>query len=247
MKDIDFLPEWYKTGRRRQAAIRTQWAALAGIFAVMIVWDFAAGRSISTAEGQVSAMARRQVELAGAAKKFNELRAEMKSLQDKARAMDQIDSRIDVASVLGELSYLVDARIVLRKVELMSEKFAEVQQTGSAGNRPVMVRAAGVKPNDQKAAPVGAVRFKIVVSGVAADSSDVATLIRKLEDSAYFFQVVPGFSRYIDLPGHVLDGEPQAAGHQARNEPAKAVDRGSKSIRVADFEISCYLANYREQ
>jgi len=238
MKDIDFLPEWYKSGSRRQAVIRTQWAAIIGIFAVMIVWDFAAGRSISTAEGQVSEMARRQVELAGATKKFNELKGEIKSLQDKARALDQIDSRIDIANVLAELSYLVDARIVLRKVELISERIVDIQQTMPTGNRPGVVRAGGAKPNDQQAAPVGAIRFKIALSGVAADSSDVASLIRKLEDSAYFFQVVPGFSRNIDLPGHVLDGEPQAA---------KAMDRGSKSIRVTEFEISCYLANYRQQ
>jgi hypothetical protein len=35
MKEIDFLPEWYKNGRRRRMRYRTQYAVLGCIFVVM--------------------------------------------------------------------------------------------------------------------------------------------------------------------------------------------------------------------
>jgi len=46
MKEIDFLPKWYKSGRRRQISYRTQYVGLAGIFLLMNVRNLAASRSI---------------------------------------------------------------------------------------------------------------------------------------------------------------------------------------------------------
>jgi len=51
-------------------------------------------------------------------------------------------------------------------------------------------------------------------------------LICKLDDSPYFCQVVPSFSRNKKMKvGTGLAGE---------------------NFQVSEFEISCYLANYRE-
>ncbi len=49
MKDIDFLPEWYKSGKRREVSYRTQYMALGGVFLVMAVWSLTTTHSISQA------------------------------------------------------------------------------------------------------------------------------------------------------------------------------------------------------
>jgi hypothetical protein len=36
MKEIDFLPEWYRDGKRRESHYRTQYLAIGCLFAVMV-------------------------------------------------------------------------------------------------------------------------------------------------------------------------------------------------------------------
>ena len=57
MKEIDFLPEWYRSGRQRQMRYRTQYIALGGIFAVMMVWNLVCICSLSSAKTQLARMA----------------------------------------------------------------------------------------------------------------------------------------------------------------------------------------------
>jgi len=66
-----------------------------------------------------------------------------------------------------------------------------------------------------------------VISGVAADASNVAELLCRLEDSPYFQLVYPSFSRNRNIKtGTNLAGE---------------------NYQASEFEISCYLANYRQE
>jgi hypothetical protein len=74
--------------------------------------------------------------------------------------------------------------------------------------------------------PLGGVKFKVVINGVAADASDVAELVCRLEDSPYFCLVYPSFSRNKKMT--------------VTKRPAR------EDFQVTEFEIGCYLANYEE-
>jgi hypothetical protein len=224
MKEIDFLPNWYKSGRRRQISYRTQYIGLGGIFVAMVMWNFAATHSISKATTAL-AQAESKVSVAESVSwAFAKIKSEVTQLQKKAESIEEIDSKIDAASVLAEISFLIDKKIVLSKVEFKAERFADRQRrkpnSGSA------IRAAGRNFAGKQAQPLGDVRFKVVISGVASDASDIAELICRLEDSPYFRLVYPSFSRNRNIKtGTNFAGE----NHQ-----------------VSEFEISCYLANYNE-
>ena len=225
MKEIDFLPEWYKSGRRQQISYRAQYAALGGIFVVIMVWNFIATHSISKATAELALGAERQAEAKNVSREFAGIKSQVTQLQEKAKSIEEIDSKIDVANVLAELSFLIDEKIVLGKVEFGAERFADIQK--SKANAGSTVRVARAKFGGKGAQLLGDVRFKIMISGVAADASDVAELICRLEDSPYFCQVIPSFSR------------------------SKKIKVGMSSARedlqVTEFEISCYLANYRQE
>jgi len=217
MKEIDFLPEWYKNSRRRQFSYRTQYVALAGVFLVMMVWNFTSLNSISRATAELAQMATRQSKAQNASKEFTNIKNKVKELQTKAQVIREIDPKIDVAGVLAEMSFLLDEKIVLRKVEFVAEKFLDSQW--SQPSTGYVVRVAPARFGEQQALPIGDVRFKVVINGVAADASDVAALVRKLEDSPYFCLVYPSFSRNTAI---------------------------LTDCQVSEFEISCYLANYRQ-
>ena len=248
MKEIDFLPEWYKSGRRRQVSYRTQYIAIVGVFVVMVVWSFITTHSISQASAQYAQMATNQAQTEKVSAKLAELENEMSQLRKNAESIGEIDSRIDVADVLAEMSFLIDEKIVLRKAEFVAEKFLDEQdvKTSPAG----VVRVVQANLSNKKELPLGNVRFKVVIAGVAADASDVATLMCKLEDSPYFCQVVLAFSR-----GDAEIGIERASSSFAETDVAggtvKNTDRVRESavqskIQVNEFEINCYLANYCE-
>jgi hypothetical protein len=223
MKEIDFLPEWYKSGRRRQTSYRTQYIALGGVFVLMMVWNLVGGRSISKATAELAREAPGQAEIGSASEEFTRIRSELTELRRKAESIKEIDSKIDVTSILGEMSFLVDGKIVLSRLEFLPERLAD-SQDGKA-NSGSAVRAAGGNLGRKRSLPLGDVRFKVVIKGVASDASDVAELVCKLEESAYFCEVTSSW----------------------RNKEIRAgVGLTKKGLRVSEFEIHCYLANYRQ-
>lgn len=237
MKEIDFLPEWYKSGQRREVNYRTMCLAFGGVFVVMMVWNFVATRSLSKAEAALAKMAPVRTEAEGVSRKFADLENKMSGLHKKLESVKRIDSKIDVASVLGELSFLVDEGVVLRKVDLIAEKFVARDDKPSAPGG-ALVRVAQSKPFANSMLPLGNVKFKVVISGLASDPADVAGLICRLDESPYFCQVVLSFSQNAKIR---LDRS--AANGQSKTQngpPGNAAD-----VKATDFEVTCYLANYR--
>jgi hypothetical protein len=242
MKEIDFLPEWYKTGRRRQINYRAQCYVLGGIFVVMIVWNFVASYSMAKANAQVLEMTTKQRQAEKVSAKLIDLKNELNLYHKREGLVEKIDSKINAANVLAEISYLVDERIVLSKIELVSEKIANDEPSPQAN---AVVRAVQSNFNTNKEAPVGDVRFKVLLAGVAVDAGDVAGLICKLENSPYFCQVILSFSRNTDLKSEGANSSyeqttPTSNGGQAGNSESVG------KIQVSKFQISCYMANYQE-
>jgi len=249
MKEIDFLPEWYKSGRRRQLSYRTQCLALGGIFLVMMVWSLTTTHSISEAKAELADMEIKQTQAGHVSSELSQLRNELREFQNKAASIDRIDSKIDVSNVLAELSFLVDERIVLSKVEMIAEKYVDEKDNGSSAQTGTIVRVVREKFSKNNNLPLGDVRFRIVAAGVAADASDVAALMCKLEDSPYFCHVTLSYSRSTEAKN---ESNPQTG---TKTESADMVSgekdhiqemETNKNIQVTEFEMTCYLANYQE-
>lgn len=225
MKEIDFLPSWYKSDRRRQMSYRTQCVALACVFVAMMVWNFVCAHSVSKARGELTQNIVRQAEAISASREFARVEHEVAQLQKKADFIDRIDSKIDVGSVLAEMSFLIENNVILSKVELLAERlFSRRRAQGGGGSA---VKIAGGPGITKKELPLGHARFKVVIGGVASKASDVAELICRLEDSPYFFHVIPSFSRNKNI---------KAAAGAAKED-----------FQLSEFEIVCYLANYRQE
>jgi len=243
MKEIDFLPEWYRTGQKRQVNYRMQCIVLSGVFAVMGVWSLATTRSISNVRAELTRMAQRRDQAESASAELAEVASELKALRQKLGSVEEIDSRIDVASVLAEISFLTDEMVVLSKVEFISEKVGQGGQSKPSRGAGAVVRAAQAQFGKKSNLPLGDVRFKITLAGVAAEASDVMALIRRLEESPYFRQVVLSFSRNAEVARErvtSLTDRTDIIGRRA------ATGGRTGSIQVSEFEINCYLGNYRE-
>lgn len=243
MKEIDFLPEWYKSGKRREVNCRTQYIALGGIFIVMIVWNYMTTHYISMAKAEFTRNKTEQAQAQNVSTKLVELQNEMSIAQKRKNLIQKIDSKIKVANLLAEMSYLIEENIVLSKIELVAEKFSQEQDKEKSQQLAGVVRAIRGFENRQDL-PLGNILFKIIIAGVAADASDVAALICKLENSPYFSQVTLSFSRDVEIERN--DKGLQINQDESLNNNFAELNADGK-MKVTKFQINCYLANYRQK
>ena len=212
IKEIDFIPQWYKAGQKRQCSYRKQYIVIIAIFAVMVVWSFTAGLSVSRAVGKVNDLAGSIEQDADFAAEHEQLKTILESMQEKSQILEKLDPRITYSCVLGELAFLVGDNIIFSSLDIRSEVFQPLFP-GTKSSRVPFVRT---KKGDSFVLPETDSRFKISIAGIAAQPSDVAELISRLESSPYFCQVMPGFSKNV-----------------SKND-----------VQVTNFEIDCFLANY---
>ncbi len=234
MKEINFLPEWYKSGKRRQIGYRAQYAVLGGMLVVMVVWSLVATYLVSKTGRELAAAQPKQREAELVSQEFARIQSQVTKLQKKADIITGIDSRINVANVLAELSFLIDEKVVLSRVEMVAERF--VEDKGATGRRASVRVASGRRRASQGDWSGPRIRFKVVINGMAVDAGHVAELISKLEDSPYFCLVYPSFSRNSQIKRRMRR---PAAGKNDWQPP--------EGYQVSEFEISCYLANYRRR
>jgi hypothetical protein len=214
MKEIDFIPQWYRDGQKQQVSYRTQYVVIICIFVAIVFWSFGTCYSVSKAKAQINRIQESLAANADLTAEFSQLTNIMVELREKAKILDKLDHKTSIANVIAELSFLVTDNVILKKVDIGLERFTGGEVSANKSHVRLIHRGTDAA----SATPAEDVRFKVAITGVAAGVEDVAGLISQLENSSYFCQVVPGFSR----AGKVKD------------------------FMVTEFEISCYLANYEK-
>jgi hypothetical protein len=212
MNDIDFIPDWYRTGRQRKVSYRRQYTMILCLFGVLAVWSFVSGLSVSRGRAEVDRREQTYHADESISARFEGLKKELAVLMDKQRVLGQVDPRADFGAALAELSHVGGERIILRLLDVQSEKYVPDKRE----DKPSMMTLGSDNSESKSILPGADLRYRFKVAGIAADAADVATLISALEKSSYFCQILPGFSKTIQV----------------------------KDFPVTEFEVSCYLANY---
>ena len=238
MKEIDFLPEWYKESKRRQTRVRRQYIALAGIFLVMMTYNLAATHQSARATAELTRLEGKRIEAESILHEFNVVTKAFGAVKTKANLIERIDSRIDVGAVLAEISHLIEDTLVLSRVEFIAEPLPDKQK--DRNNDISGVRVGGSGANASGETQLGDARFRILLVGLAASPSDVAALVRRLEDSLYFRQV---HTSWRDSRVHV---SAKTIGAAPKSQTGESVAERTETIDATEFEIICYLANYEE-
>ncbi len=236
MKELDFLPAWYKDEKYRQVRMRRQYVALAAVFLGMMTFNVTEIHRAGKAAAQAASLENQRVGAEAVIHEFDVLTKELDEVKTRAKLVEQMDSRVDIAALLAEMSRVIGASVVLRKLEILAEPLHQPEEMEPA--KGSVVRLAGRATGPEKSPPLGRVKFRIVLTGVAAHTADVPDLVCRLEASPYFQQVQPSFYGSVRVPS----GAKVAPGPQG---PAPTVKTECVS-GVTEFEIVCYLANYKD-
>jgi len=222
MKEIDLLPEWYKSSKRRQVSYRTQYIGGCILVLIMVMWNFLAVHSVSTAEADLSELEIKKESAEIVFDKAVQIKQELAKVREKALVLERVDPKINIADVLAEISFLLSDNIVLSRFNIESETFLSDKKEQNLASS---VRIVNSKQIDRTSVHYGNVKFRIILRGLATNANVVAEFICRLEDSPYLLNVIPSFSRNKEL----------------RTRKSS----NTKIQEVSEFEISCYLANYQ--
>lgn len=216
MKDIDLLPTWYKRNRRRRVTFRIQYYILAGVFAFLVIWNFGLSKTVRNARADLQYIETRCKDAKHILEEYNRLSSEMDSMRLQKNILDQVDCHLDITNVIAELSHLFDEKVVLTRLNLVSEEI-------NKGDKKGLILAS-----DKKSGKIREKKFKFEVDGFARQPADVAALICRLEESDYFFKVVPAYSRSAQMN-------------------RKIDETKSREFEVMEFRLTFYLANFQEE
>jgi len=217
MKEIDFIPEWYKADQVRKRRYARQYTIIAVTFAVMMVWSFVVGGHVKHVSADVEGIQAAFDKGRDKVYQTQLLQSEIAEMKQKADVFDTITSRTKTTAILGELAYLVQENIVLNRLSLTNEPIEEFKKETPVSGAVVQIGAS--KEPQNTVVPETPSRVKVTISGIAARPADAAALIAALEQADYFQQVALIFSR-----------------------PKEFMKKD-----VTEFEICCYVADYRIQ
>jgi Tfp pilus assembly protein PilN len=218
MKEIDFLPDWYKESRRKKAAHHKQYTIIFVLFAAMVVWAFSASYTLNSANAKLKRAEQTIKQNQKITDEYDKRKQELEQLEEKRKIINQLDDHINIPAVFAELSHIIHQDAVLARLLIDTEKYEPNQKK----SKSKIVAAGSNKKSDDKQKDY--YRFRITITGLCNDAADVAALISNLEDSAYFCQIVPGFSR---------------------NKTVKTSIKDREKV-MTEFDISFYLANYEQ-
>jgi hypothetical protein len=238
MREIDFLPEWYREGRRQRLHRRQQYMVLAAAFVAMVSYNLTSTHRIARASAELTRLETRQVEAQAAFQEFNTVTKDLNKVREKADLIERIDSKIQMAAVLAEMSHILGETVVLSRVEFAAEPPEDPKSPGASDTG---VRVADASNGASRGTLVGSVRFRIVLTGVAVSPADVAALVRRLDDSSYFHRVHASFWR-----SGKVQVSPKAVQAAPRPQKDAVAIGGTEVLEVTEFEIVCYLANYED-
>ncbi len=237
MKELDFLPGWYREDKCRQVHVRRQYVVLVAVFLGMMIFNLTEIHRAGKAAAKAAGLESQRAGAEAVVHEFDLLAKELNELKTRAKLVEEMDSRVDIAAIVAEMSHVIGDSVVLRKLEILAEPFGRPEEKEQA--KGSAVRLAGRAAGSQKGPPLGRVRYRIVVTGVAAHPADVPDLVCRLEASPYFQRVQPSF--YGSARAQT-GTRPSPPGPQ---EPA-ATAKAQGVSGLTEFEIICYLANYKD-
>ena len=193
MKEIDFIPSWYHQNRRRRVWYLRRYVMILIVTAVWMLGNLIAGGIISNAYADLESLRSSYEKGLQKVDQARRLESRLLTLSRQDQMLQHFCPRTNISPVLAELSSRIGDRVVLTDLSLIQTSLEDLDSPRQTGSAAVQVKKSGAK-GDLAASQSDTV-LKVVLTGMAVDSAEVAALISRLEESEYFARVVPVFSR----------------------------------------------------
>jgi hypothetical protein len=216
MKEIDFIPEWYKADRKRKRRYVRQSTLMAVMIVIMMGWGFVLDGYLARVSAQVQAIEAAVTKGQIRIEQTMDLQNEIELMKQKTALLDKVTPRTKMAAILAEVSYLTQDKIVLSRLALENEPIEQARKKQPQDVSAVVQIGSRQETREDPVVPECPSRVVVSLTGIAAKPSDAAMLIARLEESRYFDGVALVFSK----------------------------PKSFKDKDVTEFKIRCHVADY---
>ncbi len=212
--ELDFIPSWYHENRRRRNWYLRRYLAIAVLTGLWIVGNLLSGSMVSKAYADLEGLRSTYEKGLRTILQTRRLQEEISVLNRQSRLVSRLQPRTLPSPILAELSRCIGERAVLKELTIVQVPLESLSLSAVKPGTAVRIRAGTGGRND--GAPASETVTQIRLVGLACDGAEVAALISRLEESKYFEQVTPVYSKNERLFGN----------------------------KVTGFEIQCVVADY---
>lgn len=192
MREIEFLPDWYRQVRRRRMWLVVQWWSTFGLLIVLLVWTGVAHFRVITARRDHRALQqasdRAEVDL----KRLDELNLLKRRWDEQGEVLSKLGVSIESTRLIGTVAQATPESVALVGMHLQIDEKIEVPRSAAAA------RASKDAP------PTIDRKLLIRLQGIAPSDAEVADLMAKLATITFFNDVSMSYSKDADRAGRLV-------------------------------------------
>ena len=188
MKDIDFLPQWYRQARRsHDSRISRLWLAMIGLCA-LAVWFGVGKLQTGQAQAQLAYLTDQNQMVQEGLDLIGQLEEEQAELQERYKLAQELAPTLSSVEILSKLADLIPPQIALKKLEVVS-KLSEPSAARSDKLTALAAKISAGTPSGPTPPQPRTVEMEVSVIGLAPSETDVAILVGQLAGCRDFRQV----------------------------------------------------------
>jgi Tfp pilus assembly protein PilN len=178
MRELEFLPSWYPSLRRRKRIIVLQAWALVVLILGMGMWLFMAQRNIADRKVEHDAVAEQLTQTRMALRQLDEYTALRQQLQQQHEVLRKLGLHVEASRLLSALDRVMPREMTLLEINIDTKEMI----------RPIDLNA----PKDsKKQQPPMDRRLTVKLKAVAPTNVDVANFLAELTNVPFFENVAP--------------------------------------------------------
>jgi len=188
VKDIDFLPHWYRQARhRRDLRISRVWLGMIGLCALGI-WLAAGNLQMDQAQARLDHLTDQNQTIQKGLDLMAELETEQTGLLVRYELAQELSPRRSCVEILSKLAELIPPQVSLKELEVISKV---VEDRAKSGDKLTTLAAKISGKTSSEASPSKrrTIEMTVNIVGLAPSEMDVAILVGQLGSCRDFLQV----------------------------------------------------------
>jgi len=192
MRELEFLPEWYRRLQARRRMLSLQiWLTLA-VIAGLGLWLVVAGGNRRERRYALDELSRQLAQTDAQLQQMERLEAASRQCRQKADALAKLGTYLDASRVVARLGEIIPDTVSLTNLTFETEETAAVL----SGAQRASLKDLSSVPTERR------LRARLV--GVAPTDVEMATFLTELNKVPFLDNVTATFARDRRESGHVL-------------------------------------------
>lgn len=189
MRELEFLPAWYPTLRRRRRIVLLQIWLTGAVVAALALWMLLAQRNVNAAQATLTSLNGQLRQTDRDLQRLAELQSLQRQMSQQAQVLALLGPHVPMARLIDVLQGIMPKEMAL--MDLSMETQTQTKPVSS-------LAAAG------GAEPVTLRRMHVRLHGVAPSDVDLGDFLARLASIPYLSDVAMSYSRDRTDSGHVM-------------------------------------------